>query len=411
MDPVTQNTQPVTPAQPMVSEPVTPPASGGFKDFLKRKKVHIVIVVAMLLIGALITVILTMNKPQSGVKELPGRPSSPKFKTIEDAQDSLRKERLGIIKAVADYITTQKTPEGYNNYIAHFNEVCGGDKVTNCPNGSDNVLPINNSWSALGYFAAYDVTKDDKYFELMNKDVESLMSYCEPRKNDCLWVLAQPSIIYMGTQSPEILSFINSIGANLVATDFKGSVMIQSIRARELALFYQITKNQQYLTAATKAFNEVKQALNATDTMGEDDLTQANEKSQACWYTLAAAEMAMATKDPNYLDEARLIDTDSEIQSLYLNVPFSVSVEPCAETYYLIYKISNDPIAFEKGERVMRYLEQNYYDSAENKLVWGENGVTAAKKTKSVPEGIEKIVDMTDTAYFAYLEYLFYPRK
>lgn len=407
MDPVTQNTQPVTPVQ-STPEPVAP-VSGGFKDFVRRKKVLIGIVAVLLLIGAVIAVILTMNRPQGAVKELP-EGQTVKFKTIEDAQNSLKEQRLGIIKSVADYITTQKTPEGYNNYIAHFNEVCGGEKVANCPFGSENVMPINNSWSALGYFAAYEATKDEKYLDLMNKDIQSLISYCTPRKNDCLWVLAQPSIIYTGIQSPEILEFINGIGANLLATDFKGSIMIQSIRARELALFYEITKDQRYLAAAETVLQEVKQALNTTNTPSDENLAVASQRSQACWYTLAAAELAVATRDPKYLEEARLIDTDPEIQNLYLNVPFSVSVEPCAETYYLIYKITNDPEAYEKGERIVRYLEQNFYDSKENMLVWGENGVTAAKKTASVPEGVEKIVDMTDTAYFAYLEYLYYPR-
>ncbi len=410
MDPVTQNAQPVVPIPQEPPEPITTPNSGGFKGFLKRKKVLIGIVAAIILIGAIIAIILVMNRPQPIVKALP-EGQTVKFNTIEDARNTLREQRLGIIKSVADYITTQKTPEGYNNYIAHFNEVCGGDKIANCPFGSDNVMPINNSWSALGYFAAYEATKDEKYLNLMNKDIQSVISYCEPRKDDCLWVLVQPSIIYMGMQSPEILSFIENIGANLITTDYKGSVMIQSIRARELALFFEITKDEQYRTAAATALAEIKTILDSVSTTEDDDLTLANEKSQACWYTLAAAEMAMATRDPQYLQEARLIDTDPEVQNLYLNVPFSVSVEPCAETYYLIYKITNDPDAYEKGERVVRYLEQNFYDSAENKLVWGENGVVAAKKTESVPKDVQKIVDMTDTAYFAYLEFLFYPRE
>ena len=219
MDPVTPQTQPVVePASPMTPQHEVSSRSGGIKDFLKRKKVLIGIAVAVVLIGAIIAVILTMNKPQSDVNKLP-EGQTVKFKSIEEAQSTLQKERLGIIQSVADYITTQKTPEGYNNYIAHFDEVCGGDKIVNCPFGSENVMPINNSWSALGYFAAYEATKDEKYLTLMNKDIQSLISHCETRLNDCLWVLAQPSIIYMGTQSPEILSFIEDIGTNLIATD------------------------------------------------------------------------------------------------------------------------------------------------------------------------------------------------
>lgn len=89
---------------------------------------------------------------------------------------------------------------------------------------------------------------------------------------------------------------------------------------------------------------------------------------------------------------------------------FAVNVQPCAETYYILYTLSGETIYLQEGLRLLRYLETEFLDTPEKKLAWGEGGMLAVKPLLDSGTQSNKQVNLTDTSYMLYLLYLYNPK-
>ncbi len=312
-----------------------------------------------------------------------------------------------IVQESAKYLTSQKRDDGYNNYIAHFDTVCNNS--AQCPFGINNVLPINNSWSALGFYSASKVLNDKSYLELAKKDLVNLNQYCTSNIEECLWVLAQPSIIQKDEKGTIMTALLNEAGEKLLSKSDANNIMILSIEARELALLYSLTSNSKFIEEAQKRIQLAQIVVSAAYSQNNNSLQQSLNPLQACWYTLGSAEIARATGKPEYLQEALRIEKDLEFKSTVLNSHFSVYIEPCVETYILLSELTADTYYKDQAYIIFKQLIENFWDSSERPLVWGEGGITTvSKKNLSSIQPIElsKQVNVTDTSYFLYLAYL-----
>ncbi len=387
----------MTQASHAVESPAgAPEPSGSNKKNLKL--LVIAVLVALVTVSALILILFfNQKKPQA-------------TPTLEQVTNEAKAEKATTAEKVGTYLYKQKRTDGYNNLLSHFDELCGGANSVNCPFGERNVFEINNSWSALGFFGKYKVGGDQKDLVQAKSDLSKLKDYCSQagKMKECLWVLAQPALIAMDEPNTEYNDFLKTAGDLLVTTSNKTNVMLLAIESRELALIYTLLKDEKYLVASKERFELARDAY--VKGLNADIPSRENNPLQACWVTLAAAELARVSKGQDYIVEAAKVHTDEYIRTKKYENPFAVNIQPCIETHYIISSLTGDQGYYNEGLRLLRFMEENFVDSKEKNIAWGEGGVLAVNPKSNTGGQINKQVNVTDSSYMLYLLYLYNPK-
>lgn len=358
------------------------------------------IIILLSAVGIIPTAKLFLPPPAGG----PAHPQVPTQVTEKPDKYALNLKTLDLNQVLSqsiNYIKSQRTPDGYYHYLAHFNDLCqtsNGKKV--CPlNG--NILKITNSWAMLAYFGAYQAYPDSTYQDSINQDFSKLNEYCSQDINECLWGITQPALIYQSTKDPLLLDFLKKAGEALLKKSDPSNLMLLSIEARELSLLYQITQDHRFLQEAEKRLVMAENNLSVDETI---PLIQTPFPKRGCWYTAAVLEMAKSGK-PGYRDRAITVLNSANFSQNANHFISSLQIQPCIESYLMLYQQTNRRDYLNSAQKLNDYLLNYFWDGQDNQLLHGEGGTTSLVANKEpASHNIDKYVTLTDSAYTAYLQ-------
>ncbi len=383
-----------TPPNPQVNigmpNPQTP------KSFFSKKNILILTFASIL--GLVVLSILIISSQKSLVEPNPVDLSK------NGQQPTLSKETIKeMAREISAYILSQRTPDGYYNYIAHFDEVCPANLSSeDCP-FSDNLFETTNTWGALGLYSANRILDDPKLLEEAIKDIEKLDEYCQKDRIQCNWVLVQPAIVYKQTKSAQILNFLQAQSSSLVESTPSENPMLSAIESRESTLLNNLLPNSRLADQAALKLSFASTKLQESNQNAYYQ-SQTHFKAGSCWVALASIELELAsTKNfsnvSTFLENGKLVENFSQFKT-------PLEIQPCIESYLILYSETGDKNNFVKAQTLMNLFLDDFYDGKDTKKIYGEGGTKFSNMTND--EHSEKMVVLTDSAYTLYLLSLFY---
>ena len=364
-----------------------PPLSNVLVSLLNKKKPLIILIVLLLIITiALLAVMFKSAQLKQGSKTPEQNTTvSPSVatKTINE------KKYKEIIKESIAYIESQRRPDGFYEYVAHYDEQCTlKDGKKDCPFGGTRMFETTNAWTALAHFAAYKALGDKSELEKANRDLAKLIDWCAPDPKKCLWVLAQPAIIYQDTKDPKILNFLKPQGLALLSSAPSTDTMLVAIESRELALLYEIFQDSKFLSASNNRLSLASRGLNDQQNIYINTPIKFAEYS--CWVALANGELSVATKNAEKKNNTLVFLENGKILQNFSNFYNPIQIQPCIETYSLI---GSDV----EAKNLLDKFILGFYDGKKEKLIYGEGGTVFQQKNNS------KMIVLTDSAYTIFL--------
>lgn len=304
-------------------------------------------------------------------------------------------------KEIAEYINSQRRDDGFYNYLAHPDDSCFiEDGNRKCLFDSKNMFETTNAWTALGYFAAYEILGDKKYLESAKVDLRKLDEWCEKDRVKCSWVLVQPAIIYESTKDTEIRDFLTKQTEVLIKLPPTSNSMLSAVEARTLFKLAKILDKKELVTEGIKRLEYATNNLYAKENYlvkGADGFSAAS-----CWIALAGSENLMDGSGLNKksIQNINLFMDNARIDVNFDKINASVFLQPCIETYYRLGIVSKDNVNKIKGDLLFKMFLDKYYDSAVSKKIYGEGGILSYWRPS---EKIKGQITMTDTSYSLYL--------
>ena len=316
----------------------------------------------------------------------------------------VKAEKREVNDEAIGYIQTQRTADGYYNYLAHYDEQCrtqDGKKV--CPFDNQRVFQTSNAWTALAYLAAYQHTNEQIYLDQAKTDLNKLIEWCTRDLSQCQWVLVQTVRVYEQTKNQNVLTFLQQVGEYMLShpsADNK-QPMLTSIEARELAMLYGLTKDQRYIDEAQNRLVKARQEL---DTEDPSIFRRGGfpESVHVCWYSLGELEVAKQKPDPLRLITLRNFIDHASLPRYYNAFAYPVEIQPCIELYYELYKTTSQTNYQKAGDYLLSLFTIDFWDNEKNKKYYGEGG-TLMNGHPSLVEIDGKYVSITDSAYTVFL--------
>ncbi len=304
---------------------------------------------------------------------------------------------------ISRYLETQRNDDTTYKYQSHEEVTCpeiNGKKK--CFYEINNSLPVN-SWTALGHYSAYKAIGDMSALGKTKRDLAVLYDWCKPRIEDCTYLIAQPIIMSSDLKDENMVTFLKKESVALVAQKPSTDLMLLSIEARELALLSKFFADSSLLVKAKSRL-----AL-AQDEVQKQYLNPFGPKvvlpKYACWVTLAQVEIAIAENDEisviNALEYLRINNRMNAI----VEFDNPVHIHPCIETFMLGGKYLENAGYKDTARKLLTDFLIHFYDTADNKILFGEGGTTFYSKSKSTNPSTNMIL-ISDTAYTNYLIYL-----
>ncbi|MDO8269149.1 MAG: hypothetical protein Q7T54_00575 [Candidatus Levybacteria bacterium] len=362
------------------------------KKFSKKA----IVITAVLLLTLLTGVIIFLSiKPAK--KEIP--------KISAPATTQIGKEEIKeIAREISIYIKSQKRPDGFYNYVSHFEEQCPSESSSkDCPFGGINMFETTNTWGALGLYSASKILDDSSLLDEALTDLKNLQAYCEKDRKQCNRILIQPSIIYNTVKGTELRQFLTLQSKELLSSPATSNPMLSAIEARENVKLNGITNDPQHLIVAQRRLLESSSLLQKS-TQNIYFSSKTHFKVGSCWLALASIENALAT-DKKFSNTITFLE-NGKLRENFSQIMVPSEIQPCIESYILLYNSTNDPVHLEKAQGLMKLFIQTFYDGPRNKKIYGEGGTKFSNAIED--EASEKIVTLTDSAYTLYLLNLLY---
>lgn len=331
----------------------------------------------------------------SGIKKEEAPKSTTKSNPIID-----REYIKNSAREIVDYINSQRRPDGYYEYMAHYDENCTiKNGAKKCPFDSTRMFETTNAWAALGNFAAYKILGDQKYLDQSFKDLKKLEEWCKKDRSKCSWVLMQPSIIFDDTKSEDLKKFLNLQSEVLMAQRPSKNSMLAAIEARELFKLANMFPNKNLAIEAKERLSFSMKNIYMDENYIVKDVP--GFSSSTCWISLAYIENILVENDNNkinnviaFLDNAKLDENFNKIKS-------ALFIQPCIESYFLINKYLNKDESYNvKAEILFKMFLESYFDSRLNRKIYGEGGTLSEIRTGFADHGM---VNLTDSSYTLYL--------
>ena len=379
-----------------------PPLSNVLVSLLNKKKPLIILIVLLLIITiALLAVMFKSAQLKQGSKTPEQNTTVSPAVSSKTANDKKNKE---IIKEAIAYIESQRRPDGFYEYVAHYDEQCTlKDGKKDCPFNGTRMFETTNAWTALAHFAAYKALGDKSELEKANRDLAKLIDWCAPDPKKCLWVLAQPAIIYQDTKDPKILAFLKNEGVILADYPLSDNMMLASIEARGLSLIYKITKDTSLLSSSKKKMEQVILMLpKQKNTYRKSNISFGQF---SCWLALANVNLEYTEKSGQMLANTQTFLDNGKIEENFPEFPNPVEIQPCIESYLEIYSVSKDTKTLSKVNTLINLFLENFVDSASQKWAYGEEATMLFSKNNNDKGVNKKLSILTDSSYTTFLMY------
>lgn len=410
MDSNVSGSQPVqrsTPPQVGIPTP-PPPATPTPKRRFSKKLLIILLLIIIIITSVVIFLLLPENSPiktvlkqqKDNASELTQNPNQP-LEGLLQTEENIK----FVSSETADYIESQRNPDGSYNFFAHPEENCELiNGIEECPFGGEKTDMRVNGWTSLGNFAAFKTTENEKYRSRMERDLQTLYTWCDTQPpGECLWVLTQLEIIYKDTKDPLLLDFLSKQLELLLNSTPSTDIMLRSIEARELALGYEIFNDVRYLNAASIRSSSARSEVQSSENNIYPTISPYPKLPiYACWYYLADAEIARVTIDEelsrktlNELNQAKIFTNFS-----YFSYPGAI--QPCIEAYHILGEALHIENANNDYTALVDTFMNSFYDNPKNKIIYGEGGTVFYPRNISKNFG-KKYVLTSDTSYTLYL--------
>lgn len=388
------------------------PFKEKWQQFNKKQKITVFLTFCLILIGWA----FFFGRP----RQVPEQPQPPSFKqkVIENILQFFGKKPIfekpqvlptpsptfpsfeQIMKENLDYIESQYRTDGFYNYLAHYNQQCEQKEgETVCPFEGKEMFETTNAWTALAFLGGYQALNQEKYLNLLKRDLDKLISFCQGKPEECLWVLAQVAKVYETTSDSRYLEFLKTEG-ELLLVHSNPKPLLLDIETRELALLYGLTGDNRYLEEAKKRLKLSQETFSQRELLYQVDQFSFSQK--ACWQTLAKVELSKQSGETGYFQEVKDFLVKAKININFSQFPHPIEIQPCIETYFELAKVSGEQEYYQEGKMLLKRFVEVFWDSKEVALIYGEGGTIF----NPYPDRLhysQKYVILTDSAYSAYL--------
>ncbi len=395
---------------PINQEPIQavsePTRAQRLKEFVKAKKVLIGIVCAIVVILIVVVVLLVVSGG-TNIINLPGinRNGSGGNKS-GSLNQSEYKEKVNLAAQEVLFVDALKRPDGFYNYVYDYDAQCVEENgAKTCPFGGVDMFETTNTWAALANFAAYEISGDQKYLNQSVADLQKLNEYCAKDREQCLWVLVQPSLIYGETKNPEILAFLRAQAPVLKSSPLsQNNLMLAAIQVRSMFMIGELLNDASLISLGQTKLPELSQRLiREPNLYTEPNPLPQDEKifgQYTCWVALAN----LYNPDANFADIQAFLDNGQITENFeYFNNP--IDIQPCIEAYFVLSEKTGNTALKDYAVSLQVLANNAFFDGrGDMKKVYG-NGGYLINKVGNDPQRPGLMV-LTDAAYAAYLQSL-----
>jgi len=299
---------------------------------------------------------------------------APKGKTHLSSKD--------IIKEILEFIDSQRNPDGFYNYVAHYEDQCRkeeGEQV--CPFGGFRFFRTTNAWTALAYINAYQIFQDESYLSQAKKDLEKLLFFCQQEPSECLKDFTPLLKLYKITSDEKLLNFLKTSGELLLTTSANQSM--PSIEARKLAFLYDLTQDTRFLDEAKKRLELSKISLEDMRSIQEADQKNViiGYNQYQCQHSLSALSFYETTGEEKYLEEAELFLQEIILKEDNPRFNSVYAILSCVEALQGFHRVTSRARHYTSASKLLLFLLQNYWDSSYNKKFYGEGMILELKNS------------------------------
>lgn len=308
-----------------------------------------------------------------------------------------------IIKEILNFIDSQRNPDGFYNYVSHYEDQCRGEGENRvCPFKGTRVFPTTNAWTTLAYVGAYQVLQDESYLSQAQEDMQKLLAFCQKNPEECLWDLVPLFKFFKEIPDEQLLDFLKGQGGLLLTTSEEAPVSLET-EVRELAFLYDLIADSSFLNEAKRRLESSRASLENIRVFYEAKELQVPMGAgwYRCEYPLAALTFFRASGEEEYLQDAQQLIQEIDLEKNYSQFEFVSSLLPCVETLQELHKISDEEKHRDLASEILHYILLKSWDSAYTPKIYGE-GMILATTRDLTSEILEKNL-LTDSAYLVYL--------
>ncbi len=292
-----------------------------------------------------------------------------------------------IADATVSYLDKQRRPDGFYDFVAHFQDTCKNPTdPSSCLFGANNSFEEANMWTMLGYLGYYqNFDKNPQNLSKAVADADSLAAHCREKSNLCLATLTQFSELYKETKNEAYKELLSQLG-NLLLNETKTSEMMTlGIHAREFAQLYEIWGDPRFLEASQQRIKTMQAASNKfVEKNGKDN--------DACYLIAAKYEVSKATNDTDTKQEIKKFFLENREETVSTQMTF---IQPCIETAIHFGRDTHDDFMTKTGDALLTKYVQERWDGPGLQRKYQEGGFLMDKE--------RSIVNVTDTGYMLYI--------
>jgi hypothetical protein len=316
------------------------------------------------------------------------RPEAPARKTSPALAEKTFTAKQ-IATASIGFLDQQKRPDGFYNFIAHFEERCADSKSASlCSKGARNVVEAANMWAVLGRVAYYkNFSRDPRLLSQAEADAHTLMAYCRRDMSKCSAVAFPFAELYKETKNDKYLVFLQDLGEMLLEKDLgRGIVQLSGMQSRSLARLYEIFSDQRYLAIARRRLLEAQKR-------SREEVEKYNAPDdESCYLVLAQMEIGRVSGDTEMLEKAVAFFSKGRDA----DVPDDLTlIQPCIESAYLLGQSLNNPQLKNRAKQLLEQYVVERWDGPDLGRAYGEGGFAMSKDPT--------LINVTDTGYMLYL--------
>tara|TARA_Y100000294_G_scaffold149852_1_gene146893 strand:- start:35 stop:1075 length:1041 start_codon:yes stop_codon:yes gene_type:complete len=305
-------------------------------------------------------------------------PSQP----IEEPREEGVMTGLEIAEMSLNYIDSLRNPNGSYTYTSNC-------VPSECPFPPDLSFGTSHAWVNYAYLGLYQASNDNSYFNKAKNEIGLLHNVCKDDAITCAWILPQVNDYYKITNDQTTLNLITTTGEELLLENPSEDIMSLGIEIRELAILYDLTKNDKYLT---ESVNRLNQAENLFLSIGEILYSFNNIKfySGSCFVELGRLELYKSTDDSKYLEDVITFIDNFNIGNYMKELRFQQNMQSCTEVLLQLNELTGDVKYKTQAAKAMQYVITNLWDSSISKKYYGNEAFLI---------GTNGVNTITDTAY------------
>jgi uncharacterized protein YyaL (SSP411 family) len=269
---------------------------------------------------------------------------------------------LEIAKSSLKFLNDMKRSDGRYDYSTNCNDTSGCTKT-------GEVYTQSGAWAVLAYAGLYDATGDQQYLQKMESEAGDLISACNGKEDECMWVLVQMINAYKTSHNPDYLAFVKNLGDRLLSNNENKDAMMSGIEAREFAMLYELTNDQKYLDAARARLEKSKAAWDtAVDEYNVPVYSSGSFTMYrfACWTEVGEVEIARVANDSQARANVANFFNSADIENNFRTIDQLSALQPCADGLLKLYAQSGEQKYYDQAKAIMQYIITYRWDSPQS---------------------------------------------